>query len=66
MSIIKVENLSKKYIIDHNRNTGDAYRYSSLRDTLAHSAPRIYQQLLPPLIKTTKNKPVFFIITERS
>ncbi|HJO95132.1 MAG TPA: ABC transporter ATP-binding protein [Victivallales bacterium] len=55
MSIIKVENLSKKYIIGHNRNTGDAYRYSSLRDTLAHSARGMYQRLRHPLAPNKEN-----------
>ncbi|MCP4176856.1 MAG: ABC transporter ATP-binding protein [bacterium] len=55
MSIIKVENLSKKYIIGHNRNAGDAYRYSSLRDTLAHSARGMYQRLRHPLAPNREN-----------
>ena len=49
MSIIKVENLSKKYIIGHNRNAGGAFKYNSLRDSLSHSARGIYQRLRHPL-----------------
>jgi lipopolysaccharide transport system ATP-binding protein len=49
MSIIKVENLSKKYVIGHDRNAGGAYRYRSLRDNLAHTARGIYQRLRHPL-----------------
>jgi lipopolysaccharide transport system ATP-binding protein len=55
MSIIKVENLSKKYIIGHNRNAADAYRYSSLRDTLAHTARGMYQRLRHPLAPNKEN-----------
>ena len=49
MSIITVENLGKKYIIGHDRRAGSAYRYQSLRDTLAHTARGIYQRLRHPL-----------------
>ena len=38
MRIIKVENLSKKYIIGHDKQATGMYQYSSLRDTLAHTA----------------------------
>ena len=55
MSIIKVENLSKKYIIGHDRNAGSAYRYQSLRDTLAHTARGLYQRLRHPLSPNIEN-----------
>lgn len=55
MSIIKVENLSKKYIIGHDRNAGSAYRYRSLRDTVAHTARGFYQRLRHPLSPNTEN-----------
>ena len=55
MSVIKVENLSKKFIIGHDRQAGSAYRYQSLRDTLAHTARGFYQRLLHPLSPNTEN-----------
>jgi len=55
MSIIKVENLSKKYIIGHDRHAGSAYRYQSLRDTVAHMARGLYQRLRHPLSPNTEN-----------
>lgn len=45
MSVIKVENLSKKYIIRHDRNAGGAFRYGSLRDSIAHLGRSIYQRV---------------------
>ena len=47
--MIKVENLSKKYIIGHNRNVGGMYRYNSFRDVMAHSCRGLYQRLRHPL-----------------
>jgi len=55
MSIIKVENLSKKYIIGHDRNATGAYRYNSLRDTLAHTSRGFYQRLRHPLSPNQEN-----------
>ncbi len=55
MSIIKVENLSKKYIIGHDRNAGGGYRYNSLRDSLAHTTRGIYQRLRHPLSPNQEN-----------
>ena len=55
MSIIKVENLGKKYIIGHNLNAGGAYRSRSLRDTFAHAARGFYQRLRHPLSPNTEN-----------
>lgn len=55
MSIIKVENLGKKYTIGHDLNSGGAYRYQSLRDTLAHKARGFYQRLRHPLSPNTEN-----------
>ncbi len=42
---IKVENLGKKYIIGHEKQE----RYSTLRDSLAHSVRSFKQRLLHPL-----------------
>ena len=43
-SVITVENLSKKYIIGHQKQE----RYTSLRDVLANSAKRFTQKLVHP------------------
>jgi len=55
MSIIKVENLGKKYTIGHDLNAGGAYRYQSLRESLAHSVRGIYQRLRHPLSPNIEN-----------
>jgi lipopolysaccharide transport system ATP-binding protein len=49
LSIIKVENLSKKYIIGHDRNAGGGCRYNSLRDSIAHTVRGMCQRLRHPL-----------------
>ena len=54
MSIIKVENLSKKYVIGHDRNARSAYRYPTLRDAVAHTARGFYQRLRHPLSTNTE------------
>jgi lipopolysaccharide transport system ATP-binding protein len=43
-SIISVENLGKKYMIDHRKQD----RYKTLRDTLSHGARSLYQRLRHP------------------
>ncbi len=55
MSIIKVENLGKKYTIGHDLNAGRAYRSRSLRDTLAHKVRGLYQRVRHPLSPNTEN-----------
>ncbi len=45
---IKVENLGKKYIIGHEKQE----RYSTLRDSLAHSTRSFRQRLRHPNIAT--------------
>jgi lipopolysaccharide transport system ATP-binding protein len=55
MSIIKVENLGKKYIIGHDRNAERAFRSRSLRDTLTHTARGFYQRLRHPLSPNSEN-----------
>ncbi len=55
MSIIKVENLSKKYIIGHDRNAGNACNYKSFRETLAHSTRGFYQRLRHPFSPNKEN-----------
>jgi lipopolysaccharide transport system ATP-binding protein len=55
MSIIKVENLGKKYIIGHDLNAGGAFRSQSLRDSFTHTARGVYQRLRHPLSPNTEN-----------
>lgn len=43
---IRVENLSKKYIIGHRQE--GAYRYKSLRDVIAGTAKSLSRRLMPP------------------
>ncbi|MEI6056111.1 MAG: polysaccharide ABC transporter ATP-binding protein [Lentisphaerota bacterium] len=54
MAIIKIENLSKKYIIGHDKAATGSYKYKSLRDSLAHTARGIGQRLLHPLSPNTE------------
>lgn len=54
MAIIKIENLSKKYIIGHDKAATGSYKYKSLRDSLAHTARGIGQRLLHPLSTNTE------------
>jgi lipopolysaccharide transport system ATP-binding protein len=49
MSIIKVENLGKKYVIGHNRHAEGAYRSRSLRDSITHTTRGLYQRFRHPL-----------------
>jgi len=56
MNIIKIENLSKKYIIGHDKAATGMYRYRSLRDSIAHTCRGIVQRIRHPLspnIETT-------------
>jgi len=55
VAIIKVENLSKKYIIGHDRRSSGAYNYSSLRDSIAHSCRGVYQRLRHPMSPNREN-----------
>ncbi len=55
MSIIKVEDLSKKYIIGHDKAAAGAYRYYSLRESLVHHARGVYQRLRHPLTPNQEN-----------
>ena len=57
MSIIKVENLGKKYTIGHDLNAGGAYRSRSLRDALTHTARRLLPTPAPsPVAKHRKHR----------
>ena len=55
MSIITVSNLSKKYIIGHDRQAAGAFRYKSLRDSLTHLGRSAYQRLRHPLSPNREN-----------
>ena len=55
MSIIKVENLSKRYIIGHDRGATGVFRYKSLRDSLTHLTRSAYQRVLHPLSPNREN-----------
>jgi lipopolysaccharide transport system ATP-binding protein len=55
MSIIKVENLSKRYIIGHDRNVGAAARCRTFRDSLTHLSRSAYQRVLHPLSPNREN-----------
>ena len=54
MSIIKIENLSKKYIIGHDKAASGMYRYSSLRDSIAHTCRGMVQRIRHPLSPNTE------------
>jgi homopolymeric O-antigen transport system ATP-binding protein len=54
-AIIKIENLSKKYIIGHDRRATGMYNYNSLRDSLAHFSRGVYQRLRHPLSPNQEN-----------
>jgi lipopolysaccharide transport system ATP-binding protein len=49
MSIIKVENLGKKYVICHDLSAGGVYRSRTLRESLAHTVRGLYQRMRHPL-----------------
>ena len=55
MSVIKVENLSKKYIISHQRQE----RYTALRDVLAIGVKRMFNRgIVQPFKRLTSNSTV--------
>lgn len=47
-TIIRVENLSKKYIISHQQERSGHYRYKALRDVIADSAKSLTQKFIKP------------------
>jgi lipopolysaccharide transport system ATP-binding protein len=55
MSIISVSNLSKRYIIGHDRGATGMFRYKSLRDSLTHLTRSAYQRLRHPLSPNREN-----------
>jgi len=52
-TVIRVENLGKKYSIRHNRSE----KYATLRDTLAHQTHTLYQRLNPFRPKSNLGQP---------
>lgn len=47
-SIIRVENLSKKFIIAHQQDNSGRYRYKALRDVIADGAKSVAKSLIKP------------------
>lgn len=54
MIIIKIENLSKKYIIGHDKAASGLYRYNSIRDSIAHTCRGICRRIRHPLLPNTE------------
>jgi lipopolysaccharide transport system ATP-binding protein len=54
-NIITVENLSKKYIISHQRETGGRYTYKALRDVIADGAKSLVKTFTQPTFKKAPN-----------
>jgi lipopolysaccharide transport system ATP-binding protein len=54
-TIIRVENLSKKYIITHQQESSGFYRYKALRDVIADGAKSFTQKFLKPAGKKIPN-----------
>jgi hypothetical protein len=55
MSIITVSNLSKRYIIGHDKQATGGPRYKTLRDSLSHLGRSAYQRILHPLSPNREN-----------
>ncbi|AFZ02031.1 ABC transporter ATP-binding protein [Calothrix sp. PCC 6303] len=53
--IISVENLSKKYIIAHQQDSGSRYQYKALRDVMAHGAKSLAKTFIKPTAKQISN-----------
>lgn len=47
--IIKVENLSKKYVIGHNKNANGAFKYKTFSETVSSFGRGMYERLRHPL-----------------
>jgi len=55
MTVIKVENLGKRYLIGHDKKAGGAFKYNSMRDSITHSMRGIYQRVRHPLSPNREN-----------
>lgn len=51
--IISVENLSKKYIIAHQQDSGSRYQYKALRDVIADGVKSLGKTFIKPAAKKT-------------
>ena len=60
-TIIRVENLGKKYIIGH-RPQGGVSKYSTLRDSLVNSAKSFWQNLVKPKSRVKRNQEEFWAL----
>lgn len=54
-SIIRVENLGKKYIIAHQRENASRYQYKAIRDVIANGAKSLTKNLFKPAGKIMPN-----------
>ncbi|MBD2593993.1 ABC transporter ATP-binding protein [Nostoc spongiaeforme FACHB-130] len=54
-TVIRVENLGKKYIISHQQENSGRYRYKSLRDLIANGAKSLTHNLIKPAEKKISN-----------
>ena len=64
-TIIRVENLGKKYIIGH-RPQGGVSKYSTLRDSLVNSAKSFWQNLIKPKSRVKRNQEEFWALQDVS
>jgi hypothetical protein len=54
-SIIRVENLGKKYIISHQQESSGSFRYKALRDVLADGVKSVTKKLIKPSAEKKPN-----------
>ncbi|MCP6759280.1 MAG: polysaccharide ABC transporter ATP-binding protein [Fischerella sp. CENA71] len=54
-TIIRVENLGKKFIIAHQQDNSGRYRYKALRDVIANGAKSLTKRLIKPDTKKISN-----------
>ncbi|MFB2773268.1 polysaccharide ABC transporter ATP-binding protein [Pelatocladus sp. BLCC-F211] len=54
-TIIRVENLGKKFIIAHQQDNSGRYRYKALRDVIANGAKSLAKRLIKPDPKKISN-----------
>ena len=55
MTVIKVENLGKRYLIGHDKKANGAFKYNSMRDSISHFMRGIYQKIIHPLSPNREN-----------
>ncbi|MBE9209037.1 ATP-binding cassette domain-containing protein [Nostoc sp. LEGE 06077] len=54
-TVIRVENLAKKYIISHQQENSGRYRYKALRDVITDGTKYLTHKLLKPVDKKISN-----------